>query len=44
MHFGFMDVILLHSGHLHVPATRGHLMGGKNKKTIIIQGGEHKKT
>ena len=24
MHFGFMDVMLLHSGHRHVSATHGH--------------------
>lgn len=32
MHFGFMDVILLHSGHRHVSATQG----GENKNTNYI--------
>jgi hypothetical protein len=44
MHFCFVDVILLHCGHQHVSATRGHLKGGKNKNTNIIQDDEHKNT
>jgi hypothetical protein len=31
MHSGFMDVILLHSGHQHVLVTRGYPQGGMNK-------------
>ena len=37
MYFGFMYVILLHSGHQHVPTTHGHLQGGENKNTSIIK-------
>ena len=37
MYFGFMDVILLHSGRRHVLATRGPLRGGENKNKNIIK-------
>ena len=36
MHFGFVDVILLHSGHCHVAATHGHCQGGENRKHTNI--------
>jgi len=31
-----MNVILLHSDHLHVLATRGHLQGGRNMSVITM--------
>ena len=31
MHFGFMNVLSLHSGHQYVLANRGHLQGGQSK-------------
>jgi hypothetical protein len=38
MHFCFMDVILLYSGHRHAAATSGHGQGGENgKHTNIIK-------
>jgi hypothetical protein len=36
MHFGFMDVILLHSGHCNVVASPGHRQGGENGKCTDI--------
>jgi hypothetical protein len=31
MHFGFMYVILSHSGYRYILDNRGHLQGGENK-------------
>jgi hypothetical protein len=38
MHFGCVNVILLHCNHRHVLATRGHHEGGEknNKCTITV--------
>jgi hypothetical protein len=36
MHFGFVDVILLQSGHCHVAATCCHHQGGENWKHTDI--------
>jgi hypothetical protein len=37
MNCGFMDVILSHSVHQHVSATRALLQGGDNKNTNVIK-------
>jgi hypothetical protein len=37
MHFRFMDVILLHSGHQQVSAACGHLQGGETRHSGVIE-------